>query len=162
MSDYHWMGLVVPFHRPTQDGRLMTNETKVTYRKLNFPVIWNSDNPLYSYEMRTVGFCDRVIVDSALGISAGIWLRLKDVEMSGMYWAQADFNFTTIWPESSHGRGCRCSILDPGPSVEVGEDGIFIRSVELIGFHLGQNPAYTNMEPIVITEEMLEAAHNAS
>lgn len=142
----------------------MTNETKVMYRKLNFPVTWNSYNPLYSYEVRTVGFCNRVIVDSALGISAGIWLRLKDIEMSGEYWAQADFSFTTVWPESSHWHGCRCSILDPGPSVEAREDGdgAFFKSVELIGFHLGQDPAYKHMEPIVITNEMLEAAHNAS
>jgi hypothetical protein len=145
VSHYQWFGLVIPFRRATQDGRLITNETQVTHRKLDFPVVWNEPSPLSRYSYTTVGLCHRVVIDSTQGVFVGIRLRLRDFSRPGMYWAQADFAMTSINGVSG---------------MEYDKQGrAFFKSLELIGFHLGTNPAYSRMRPIVITEKMLlEAA----
>lgn len=128
---FRWDGLVIPYGRRTKDGRLFTSETKFTYRSLPIPVIERRT----VRDSATAGFCNRVIVDSTVGVSVGLWLDLANIRFPGVFWAQADL----------------------GPDFEVGA-GQGLRAAELVGFHLGTTPAWTNMTPIVVTEEMLEEA----
>jgi hypothetical protein len=135
MMTRRWQGLVIPYHRATVDGRLLTGDTQLTYRKIPFPVTRN-EAPL-SHARVAVGACHKVVVDSFEGVTVGLLLDLQMIRHPGEYWAQADFSHD-FWVEQYSAN-----------------TAVFIRA-ELIGFHLGTNPAWSNLPSIAITEEMLE------
>ena len=138
MQGYWWYGLVIPYSRATLDGRLFTgDDTKMTYRKFPIPVICNDPPP--SHESWVAGFCNRVAIDSAEGVSASIQLNLLKVPHWGEFWAQADLS-----------RDFDVERFSANTS-------LFVKA-ELIGFHLGVNPAWSHMPSIVITEKAWEQA----
>jgi hypothetical protein len=138
MQGHHWHGLVVPYDHATLDGRLFVgDETKLTYRKLPFPVIFL--NPASRHESTVAGSCNRVVIDSAEGVSVSLLLDLLVIPHPGHWWAQADFSHDFAVEQFS------------------GNTGVFTKA-ELIAFHLDTSPAWSYMPPIIITDGMWEEA----